>query len=104
MGAEYMGNLNVTGNNNQNMMQIQMNNQMQAIQQQMQQWSIANPVQSATATTTTNANQFAFPAANPVMMQAPTLFAQSQTKQTALPRQLSNDSHHSHHSVSSGAA
>eukprot|EP01083_Nonionella_stella_P275031 934014_1 len=116
-----MNNLNVTSNQQPNMMQqMQLNNQIQiqAIQQQLNQLNLqqnsqqmvaaanqgGNAVNGATANV--QLNQFAFPTAT--MM--PTLFAnnamaanqQQNTNQLpSLPRQISNDSHHS---VGSGAA
>ncbi len=124
-----------------NMMAIGLNNQMQAIQQQMQQWNIAqsanqqlqsqggivyNPYSAysslgyvspplsiyeyegnGTPNVNVQLNQFAFPAATPVMMPAQALFGNNMGNASQLPgaagiqRQISNDSHHS---VGSGAA
>merc|ERR1712176_1188487 len=75
----------------------------------MQQWSINNQQNAnqgglQTQTNAANLSQFAFPAATPVMMQAPTLFAsnpqiinnnQQKLTSPSIPRQTSADSHHS---------
>lgn len=79
---------------------------MQAIQQQMQQWSIANGAATNNPGQSASLNQFSFPAATPVMMPTPTMFNQSMANQNQSQQSVASNVpqlSQSHHSNGNGS-